>query len=296
MVSLATLQDSFVTYLPHLRRLARYAFRHLEPERRAEAVSNTIALCWKAWHRLGELDKARQNCEIATEIDPNHAFAWSNLGAVYDAQGDAYRAIAAYLKSIDLDPSQPPVHVNLGTAYLKQGRLDKALEEFKIAIAMDPESPIARKRIAYVYSKEKKYHAAIEQLQTVLEKTPEDWECRNSLAAIFMIYYLRHPEQDRLRLSALEEWHQSLQTRPEQPTIKDQLARWSKPLPPSEWPARPAEPSADAKAESAPASGDVKPEARPETKASADLRPETKVDLKAALETKAVASEVQKKP
>ena len=45
-----------------------------------------------------------------------------------------------------------------------------------------------------------------------------------------------------------------------------------------------------------PASGDVKPEARPETKASADLRPETKVDLKAALETKAVASEVQKKP
>jgi hypothetical protein len=58
MVSLATLQDSFVTYLPHLRRIARYAFRHLEPERRAEAVSNTIALCWKAWHRLGELDKA----------------------------------------------------------------------------------------------------------------------------------------------------------------------------------------------------------------------------------------------
>jgi hypothetical protein len=58
MVSLATLQDSFVKYLPHLRRIARYAFRHLQPERRAEAVSNTIALCWKAWARLGELDKA----------------------------------------------------------------------------------------------------------------------------------------------------------------------------------------------------------------------------------------------
>jgi hypothetical protein len=60
MVSVATLQESFVTYLPHLRRIARSAFRHLEPERRAEAVSNTIALCWKAWHRLGELDKASE--------------------------------------------------------------------------------------------------------------------------------------------------------------------------------------------------------------------------------------------
>jgi tetratricopeptide (TPR) repeat protein len=130
---------------------------------------------------------------------------------------------------VALDEKQGPVHMNLGTAYLRQGRLDKALDELKLAVAADPDSPVIRKRLAFVLSRQKKYGAAIEQLQVALEKQPGDWECRNSLAAIYMILYLRHPQQDRLREQALEEWHQSLQENPEQPPVKDQLARWAKP-------------------------------------------------------------------
>jgi hypothetical protein len=47
-----------------------------------------------------------------------------------------------------------------------------------------------------------------------------------------MIYYLRHPDIERLRLQALEEWHASLESSPDQAQIKEQVARWSKPLPP----------------------------------------------------------------
>lgn len=58
MVSLAVLQDSFTRYLPVMRRYARFAFQHLDADKREEAVSNTLALAWKHWHRLNERGRA----------------------------------------------------------------------------------------------------------------------------------------------------------------------------------------------------------------------------------------------
>ncbi len=54
MVSVATLQNSFVRYLPWMQKTTRLAFRNLDAEKRAEEVASVIALCWKAWARLGE--------------------------------------------------------------------------------------------------------------------------------------------------------------------------------------------------------------------------------------------------
>ena len=61
--------------------------------------------------RAGLLAKARTHEETAVRLEPTHGAAWSNLGAVYDAQGELHRAIQAYQKSIGLDPNQAPVRV-----------------------------------------------------------------------------------------------------------------------------------------------------------------------------------------
>lgn len=60
MVSVANLQDSFVRFLPYLRRNARLAFHNLDGDKKEEAVSNVIGLCWKHWHRLNERGKANE--------------------------------------------------------------------------------------------------------------------------------------------------------------------------------------------------------------------------------------------
>jgi hypothetical protein len=60
MIAVAELQESFVRYLPHLRRNARLAFHNLDGDKKEEAVSNVIGLCWKHWHRLNERDKANE--------------------------------------------------------------------------------------------------------------------------------------------------------------------------------------------------------------------------------------------
>ena len=57
---LATLQDSFVRYLPWMRKTARTAVQNLDSEKREEAVAAVIALAWKHWHRLGERGRAEE--------------------------------------------------------------------------------------------------------------------------------------------------------------------------------------------------------------------------------------------
>lgn len=58
MSAVVELQDSFVARLPWMRSTARLAFQNLDSEKREEAIASVIALCWKYWHRLGELNRA----------------------------------------------------------------------------------------------------------------------------------------------------------------------------------------------------------------------------------------------
>ena len=60
MISVSALQDTFVARLPWMQTTARAAFPTLDTEKREEAVSNTIALAWKAWARLNERGRAEE--------------------------------------------------------------------------------------------------------------------------------------------------------------------------------------------------------------------------------------------
>ena len=60
MSAVAELQESVVRYLPWMRKTIRLAFPTLDAEKREEVVSNTVALAWKAWHRLNERGRAEE--------------------------------------------------------------------------------------------------------------------------------------------------------------------------------------------------------------------------------------------
>ena len=52
MTDLACLQRFFVELLPEIKRMAESHFRCLDPDKREEAVQNTLALAWKFLHAL----------------------------------------------------------------------------------------------------------------------------------------------------------------------------------------------------------------------------------------------------
>ena len=178
------------------------------------------------YFHLEQYDKALTHCEKAVELDPQQPFAWSNLGALYDVTGKPYAAIRAYKKALELDPEQAAVHINLGTLYLKQGRMNDALAALKRAVELDPDSSVAHRRLGVAYSTMNRYSVAIEEFQRCLELDSGDFRAMNSLAAIYMIFFLKDANQHELRQNAIDMWHRSLEVKPDQWAIKKKIKEW----------------------------------------------------------------------
>jgi tetratricopeptide (TPR) repeat protein len=59
-------------------------------------------------------------------LRPNHADAWSNLGACHQLEKEFDAAIACYQRSLELDPNGPGALTNLAACLRKVGRTDEA--------------------------------------------------------------------------------------------------------------------------------------------------------------------------
>jgi tetratricopeptide (TPR) repeat protein len=99
------------------------------------------------------------------------------LGIVYGERGDVGRAIAEYVKSVELDPYYPKSYLNLGALLSETGRRDEAKKAFRSAVRLDPTYTAARVDLAMAFEDEGAYDRAIVELDSVLAYDP-----RNAMA------------------------------------------------------------------------------------------------------------------
>ncbi|CAG2207899.1 OGT [Mytilus edulis] len=142
----------------------------------------------------------------AIETQPSFAVAWSNLGCVFNAQGeiwlaihhfekavaldsnflDAYinlgNAVAAYLRALNLSPNHAVVHGNLACVYYEQGLIDLAIDTYKRAIELQPNFPDAYCNLANALKEKGKVVDAEECYNTALKLCPTHADSLNNLA------------------------------------------------------------------------------------------------------------------
>ncbi|XP_074062853.1 UDP-N-acetylglucosamine--peptide N-acetylglucosaminyltransferase 110 kDa subunit isoform X3 [Macrotis lagotis] len=154
----------------------------------------------------------------AIETQPNFAVAWSNLGCVFNAQGeiwlaihhfekavtldpnflDAYinlgnvlkearifdRAVAAYLRALSLSPNHAVVHGNLACVYYEQGLIDLAIDTYRRAIELQPHFPDAYCNLANALKEKGSVAEAEDCYNTALRLCPTHADSLNNLANI----------------------------------------------------------------------------------------------------------------
>lgn len=108
----------------------------------------------------------------AIETQPNFAVAWSNLGCVYNTQGEIWLAIHHFEKvrkkisssllylmihsllleqAVQLDPAFLDAYINLGNV-LKEARIfDRAVAAYLRALTLSPNHAIVHGNLACVY-------------------------------------------------------------------------------------------------------------------------------------------------
>jgi tetratricopeptide (TPR) repeat protein len=83
-----------------------------------------------------EYDRAVEQFQKGTEIDPSSAVPYFYLGLTYDEMGRYDEAISMYQKALARDPYLMAAHNNLGWIYEKMDLPDAAIDEYKKAIGV----------------------------------------------------------------------------------------------------------------------------------------------------------------
>lgn len=101
---------------------------------------------------MGGLPQAYHFAKAATQIIPNDAAAWTNLGHAASSMWlieDAERAYKKGLQCSRTQFDQTVLWTNLGALYLDSGQFDKALHYVKKVLAVDPENHNAKTNLGF---------------------------------------------------------------------------------------------------------------------------------------------------
>ena len=109
----------------------------------------------------GDYRGAIADYDQAIALDPEHAVAYSNRGAIYYALGQYPQAIADYDQAIALNPEYAVAYSNRGAIYYTLGQYPQAIADYDQAIALNPEYAEALSNRAATYTALKQYPQAI---------------------------------------------------------------------------------------------------------------------------------------
>ena len=167
----------------------------------------TFAVAWSnlgcVFNAQGEIWLAIHHFEKAVQLDPNFLDAYINLGNVLKEARIFDRAVAAYLRALTLSPSNAVVHGNLACVYYEQGLIDLAIDTYKRAIELQPNFPDAYCNLANALKEKGQVAEAENCYNTALELCPTHADSLNNLANIKREQG-RIEEATRLYLKALE--------------------------------------------------------------------------------------------
>lgn len=114
----------------------------------------------------------------ATQLDPNAALMWVNLGNVYMQGNDFVNATVAFSKATQLAPDKADAFYNMGNALRCLGKWDDAKTAYEKALAITPAFLLAKNNLALVYEQLEDYPKAIDEMKTLLNVEPnyaEGW-------------------------------------------------------------------------------------------------------------------------
>jgi Tfp pilus assembly protein PilF len=85
--------------------------------------------------------------ERAVELQPRHAEALNNLGAILEEKGKWGEAAGFYRRAIDANPAYPLAHFHIGRIYANQRKYALAIAEFERSL-----DPSTESTPAYLYA------------------------------------------------------------------------------------------------------------------------------------------------
>ncbi len=145
---------------------------------RAFVVWNIVGAANKGLNQIADAYKAFTK---VTELNPNYADGFYNLGIILQDQGRLDEAITSYKKALALKPDYAEAHNNMGNTLKEQGQLDEAIASYEQALSIKPDYADAFYNIGNVLKDQGKLEDAIASYERALSLKPDQPEMYNNL-------------------------------------------------------------------------------------------------------------------
>jgi len=140
-----------------------------------------------------QYDNAMEHVQTALSLNGELPAAFNLRGEVYAAQGEEDKAIADFLRAVELNPGLVKAHINLARHYLLQEQLDLALEHCEIALEYEPHKDAIRLLLTTIYEQSGNTVAAQEEAHATVRASP------GNVAAYFKQGMISFKQQDHLQ-------------------------------------------------------------------------------------------------
>ncbi len=136
------------------------------------------------YFRKGQLDKAMQEYQTASQLAPTYADPYNNIACVYEAEGKINEALEAYKKAVYYNPNLWESYRGLAMIYQRQGKLDLAKQNLLEAIRSNPRQPVLYTDLAALYLSLNDKEDAKKELKAALEISPNEQRAKQLLQLI----------------------------------------------------------------------------------------------------------------
>src|SRR5205814_7651738 len=102
-----------------------------------------------------------------------------------------------------------------------------ALTSFERALQLDSRLAVAYERVAYCRYLENKYEESLQGYSKAIDLDRKLSDAFRGRGVVEMWLYVQDHDRLALRNQAIEDWHQSLELRPDQPRIRALLAKYA---------------------------------------------------------------------
>jgi serine/threonine-protein kinase len=130
----------------------------------------------------GNLDRAIESYQAATQLDGKYALAFTGLAEAAWRKATntgekqwAERAVGAAEQAVRLDPKLAVAQARLGEIYAQSGRREEAIGALRTALQLEPANAEAHRGLAGVYTNMGRFAEAEEAYLQVTRFRPTDW-------------------------------------------------------------------------------------------------------------------------
>jgi tetratricopeptide (TPR) repeat protein len=129
--------------------------------------------------------QAREQAELAVQLDPSLLEAQRALGYVWERTGNYELAFEAYQNALRINPNLALIHIAIGNMYFTRGESRLAIDSYLRASTLAPQDVIPLRLIVQAYARDGEFGKASQYAQAALGLDPTNPRLHGDLGRMY---------------------------------------------------------------------------------------------------------------